>query len=202
MFKAKRTILKTLLGVTLLSGVMAVSTHAQAAGMACGDRTALLKALSDKYKETPRALGLSSSGKAMFEVFTSKAGTWTIVMTTHQGRYLHHGRRSFLGRGHRGGRGPAGLRAQISRYQWQDPWRLPGLVSQAGICPGRAWRGDVATGATNHSLPGRSNLLEQARSSHGGNTISGKQFGGRTCATPQGRLRTRSAPVARACAAG
>ncbi len=85
MFKAKRTILKTLLGVTLLSGVMAVSTHAQAAGMACGDRTALLKALSDKYKETPRALGLSSSGKAMFEVFTSKAGTWTIVMTTTKG---------------------------------------------------------------------------------------------------------------------
>ena len=85
MFKSKHRIFKTLLGITLISGVMAMSTHAQAAGMACGERTALLKALNDKYKESPRALGLSSSGKAMFEVFTSKTGTWTIVMTTTKG---------------------------------------------------------------------------------------------------------------------
>ena len=59
--------------------------QAHGAGMACGDRTALLKALSDKYKEAPRALGLSSSGKAMFEFYTSKKGTWTILMTTTKG---------------------------------------------------------------------------------------------------------------------
>ena len=65
-----------------LHALFAPAANAQPA---CGDRTALLKALSDKYKETPRALGLSSSGKAMFEVFASKAGTWTIIMTTTKG---------------------------------------------------------------------------------------------------------------------
>ena len=65
--------------------IVAANRQAQAAGMACGDRTSLLKSLSDKYKEAPRALGLSSSGKAMFEVYTSKKGTWTILMTTTTG---------------------------------------------------------------------------------------------------------------------
>ena len=59
--------------------------QAHGAGLVCGDRTSLLKTLSDKYKEAPRALGLSSSGKAMFEVYTSKKGTWTILMTTTTG---------------------------------------------------------------------------------------------------------------------
>ncbi|MEM6461538.1 MAG: hypothetical protein AAF724_06455 [Pseudomonadota bacterium] len=62
-----------------------LSTQSHAAAMTCGDRTALLKALSEKYKESPRALGLSTSGKAVFEVYTSKSGTWTIVMTTTKG---------------------------------------------------------------------------------------------------------------------
>lgn len=68
--------------VTILA-ILNIPAHA--AGMTCGDRTKLLKALSEKYKESPRALGLSSSGKAIFEVFTSKTGTWTIVMTTTTG---------------------------------------------------------------------------------------------------------------------
>jgi hypothetical protein len=79
-----KSITKILL-VGLTSVLFIGSWQAQAAGMTCGDRTALLKALSEKYKEAPRALGLSSSGKAVFEVYTSKAGTWTIVMTTTTG---------------------------------------------------------------------------------------------------------------------
>ncbi|MCY6382993.1 hypothetical protein [Hoeflea prorocentri] len=74
-----------LLGYTIALTLLGLSTQAQASGMACGDRTSLLKALSDKYKEAPRALGLSSSGNAMFEVYTSKKGTWTILMTTTKG---------------------------------------------------------------------------------------------------------------------
>ena len=74
-----------LLGITLASAVVCLSTQAPAAGLACGDRTSLLKALADKYKEAPRALGLASSGKAVFEVYTSKTGTWTILMTTTTG---------------------------------------------------------------------------------------------------------------------
>ena len=66
-------------------GLTGIPPNANSAGLACGDRTSLLKALGDKYKETPRAIGLSSSGKAVFEVYTSKTGTWTIVMTTTKG---------------------------------------------------------------------------------------------------------------------
>ena len=74
-----------ILSCTFAVALLGSSTQVQAAGMACGDRTSLLKTLSDKYKEVPRALGLSSSGKAMFEVYTSKKGTWTILMTTTTG---------------------------------------------------------------------------------------------------------------------
>ena len=57
----------------------------QAAHLVCGDRTSLLKALSDLYKEKPRALGLSATGNAVYEVYTSQTGTWTIIMTTAAG---------------------------------------------------------------------------------------------------------------------
>ena len=62
-------------------GLTGIPAKANSAGLACGDRTSLLKALGDKYKETPRAIALSS----LFEVYTSKAGTWTIVITTTKG---------------------------------------------------------------------------------------------------------------------
>jgi hypothetical protein len=85
MLKIKNTITQKLFGVTLVSALLAFSTQAQAAGLKCGDRTSLLKVLNEQYKESPRALGLSATGKAMFEVYTSKTGTWTIVMTTTTG---------------------------------------------------------------------------------------------------------------------
>lgn len=70
--------------ITLASCLLAFSTQAQA-GPKCGERTSLIKVLNDKYKEKPRALGLSTKGTAMFEIYTSKTGTWTIVMTTTTG---------------------------------------------------------------------------------------------------------------------
>ncbi|MCR9136451.1 MAG: hypothetical protein NXI27_10685 [Alphaproteobacteria bacterium] len=80
----QKTVARTL-GIALGSALLAFTTQGQAAAMQCGDRTALLKVLNEKYKEQPRALGLSSTGKAMFEVYTSKTGTWTIIMTTTSG---------------------------------------------------------------------------------------------------------------------
>lgn len=81
------TITKTK-GLLIFAGILLmfpVFTSGQAASATCGDRTTLLKALHEKYKESPRALGLASSGKAMFEVYTSENGTWTILMTTAKG---------------------------------------------------------------------------------------------------------------------
>ena len=74
-----------ILAIAFVSVLFIGAAQVQAAGMTCGDRTKLLKALSEKYKEAPRALGLSSSGKAIFEVFTSKTGTWTIAVTLPSG---------------------------------------------------------------------------------------------------------------------
>ena len=74
--------------IALLITVAAVffaTSQGFAARLKCGDRTSLLKLLSDKYKEKPRALGLSTTGNVMFEVYTSQAGTWTITMTTKTG---------------------------------------------------------------------------------------------------------------------
>lgn len=72
-------------GITLVTALLAFAIQAKAAGPKCGERTSLIKVLSDKYKEKPRALGLSTKGTAMFEIYTSKTGTWTIVMTTTTG---------------------------------------------------------------------------------------------------------------------
>lgn len=57
--------------------------YASAAGY-CGDRGKIVGQLQDKYEETRMGLGLTDNGKVL-EVFTSKAGTWTIVATGPDG---------------------------------------------------------------------------------------------------------------------
>ncbi len=60
------------------------SNPAQALGM-CGSRADFIKALSDKYQETGKALGIAGQVN-LVEVFASKAGTWTILVTTPEGK--------------------------------------------------------------------------------------------------------------------
>ena len=57
---------------------------AHALGM-CGARADFLKALSDKYQETGKALGIAGHVN-LVEIFTSKAGTWTILITQPNGQ--------------------------------------------------------------------------------------------------------------------
>lgn len=52
----------------------------------CGERGALIKTLKTKYKEVPSGMGISLKSTEAFEVFTSKDGTWTVIMTTSTGR--------------------------------------------------------------------------------------------------------------------
>ena len=54
------------------------------ANMACGPHKKLTKALTGKYKEARKALGLVASRRVM-EVFVSEKGTWTLVMTDLNG---------------------------------------------------------------------------------------------------------------------
>lgn len=50
----------------------------------CGERGEVAGKLKEKYKEAPVSMGLSNSGSVV-EVFASKTGTFTIVMTHPNG---------------------------------------------------------------------------------------------------------------------
>jgi len=51
----------------------------------CGQQADIKKILSERYKESQRAFGLVSD-RGLVEVFTSKNGTWSILMTSPTGR--------------------------------------------------------------------------------------------------------------------
>ncbi len=72
--------------VMLAGAAVLLSTFAAEAQVSkCGKRDSLIKVLIEKYHETPRALGLSSASKVAMEIYASKKGTWTVMMTTTNG---------------------------------------------------------------------------------------------------------------------
>ncbi|MFO1132519.1 MAG: hypothetical protein U1E16_11000 [Hyphomicrobiales bacterium] len=50
----------------------------------CANHDEIVKVLAQRYHEAPRAIGLASRS-AVIEVFTSKSGTWTILLTKTDG---------------------------------------------------------------------------------------------------------------------
>ena len=62
----------------------AVASAQNAQPAACADRTSLVRSLSNNYAEQPRSLGLAANG-AVFEIFTSETGSWTILVTRPDG---------------------------------------------------------------------------------------------------------------------
>ena len=82
--------LRRILPLTALVGLLlagAFSMAGQASAQSIGvNRADLVKQLVERHSETPVARGLGSNG-GMFEVFSSKDGeTWTIIMTTPDGK--------------------------------------------------------------------------------------------------------------------
>ncbi|MEZ5669117.1 MAG: hypothetical protein R3F55_17075 [Alphaproteobacteria bacterium] len=57
---------------------------ASAQQMLCGERDGIVSTLSDSWHEERTAIGLSNTG-AVYEVFSSPDGTWTILLTTPDG---------------------------------------------------------------------------------------------------------------------
>ena len=53
--------------------------------VACGPRTDIVKRLADKYQELQVAMGLSVTGN-LVEVFVSKEGAFTILLSEPNGR--------------------------------------------------------------------------------------------------------------------
>jgi hypothetical protein len=67
-----------------LAVVMAFTSPAQAASV-CGNREDFVKALADKFKEQGKALAIAGQAN-LLEIYTSQAGTWTILMTSPAGK--------------------------------------------------------------------------------------------------------------------
>lgn len=63
--------------------VVAFNVSVSAAGL-CGPREGIVKALKDKYQESGEARGIAGQVN-LVEVFSSKAGTWTLLVTTPDG---------------------------------------------------------------------------------------------------------------------
>lgn len=74
-----RKLIATLAAVVLFS----TAAHGQTI---CGARKEILQQLSQKYKETPVAIGVTTEG-ALIELVASHGGdTWTIIRSTPDGQ--------------------------------------------------------------------------------------------------------------------
>jgi len=72
----------------LLSGLIGVGVAASPASHAsdavCLDRKVIADRLASYHQEKPEAAGLASNGQVL-EVFTSRNGSWTLVLTDADG---------------------------------------------------------------------------------------------------------------------
>ena len=76
-----------MLRTTLLAAAALTAAAAFAPATAqslCGDRTQVLKHLSQGYGESAIGMGIAANG-AVLEVMTSDAGSWTILVTLPSG---------------------------------------------------------------------------------------------------------------------
>ena len=67
-----------------IAGLMALLAAPAQAQPVCGPRAEIVGKLSANYEEQQAAVGLASNGN-LLEVFTSKAGTWTVLFTRPDG---------------------------------------------------------------------------------------------------------------------
>ena len=79
--KTSRHLISGLLASIVLAFAMVVPAEAM---MACGPHAKMIKTLKGKYKEQPKGLGIVDSRKVV-EVYVSKSGSWTLVMTDLNG---------------------------------------------------------------------------------------------------------------------
>ena len=66
----------------LLTGSWTLPATAQQ--LPCGKRDEMVKSLFSQYREQPRGMGLANQ-TAIIEIFTSKSGSWTILLTKPDG---------------------------------------------------------------------------------------------------------------------
>ncbi len=75
----------SILATTIAAAMLLGPTGVLAQTQQCDQRTKVLGQLAQKYKETPIAVGVTSSG-GIVEVLTTDDGqTWTIILSTPNG---------------------------------------------------------------------------------------------------------------------
>lgn len=73
-----------LIAALLGMAVMVIAFKAEAQQLRCGSHDKVIKFLGDKYNETKVGMGLLSSGR-MMELYISKGGSWTMLLTSPDG---------------------------------------------------------------------------------------------------------------------
>ena len=69
------------------AGMLLLSTSATTnAQQVCGPRDHALGQLEKRHQEKVFGRGLATNGKAMFELFVSKSGSWTVLASDPSGR--------------------------------------------------------------------------------------------------------------------
>ncbi len=66
-------------------GVAAAITGTASAATVCSERPMCLSHRAADYRENPVAMGLAANGK-MLEILVSRSGSWTILITSPDGR--------------------------------------------------------------------------------------------------------------------
>jgi hypothetical protein len=79
MFKYRYSLSTLLLCAT--AALWAVPAQAQSA---CGERAKFIETLAKNYQESPSAFGIAGQ-RNLVELFVSKAGTWTMLVTHPSG---------------------------------------------------------------------------------------------------------------------
>lgn len=80
-----RTLARLLVTLSFLGAGAVVAAAPARALTACGERGPILTALAQKYEEARRAYGLMGQS-GLVELYVSRAGTWTVVVSSPGGR--------------------------------------------------------------------------------------------------------------------
>ena len=83
-----KTTMRTLSGLAAIGLILVTASVANAAsgGAVCGPRDHTLRQLEGKFKEQVFGRGLGPRGTAMLELFVSKSGSWTVLVSDPKGR--------------------------------------------------------------------------------------------------------------------
>ena len=79
-----KTLSKSFITGVLALGMVTASSSLASAAAPCGSREAVAKALTTKYKEARRVMGVVNA-KAVMEIFMSPQGAWTVLVTDTSG---------------------------------------------------------------------------------------------------------------------